>query len=324
VLGTFAQYARTPREPTEDELRVLDDARDVASVAIQLAQTEASLRAVSEQLQSAQRLEAVGRLAGGIAHDFNNLLTVVGGNLTSRSPTHPPASPQREALEEALGATSGRRRWRGSCSRSAVANRSRRRCSTWWSRCRRCWPTGGAARRRHHARVRALATSPCLVRIDRSHLALALQALLANAREAMPNGGRVTISVADDAAGATGVSNARSRGGAVGARHRSRHGRGHASSGVRAALLHQAIRAGPGARAAHRACDRDTPRRRCRDRECAGRRLHGARGAAVACAEGPLVRHPRRAQRVRPLCWCCAYGGPGTSCWWKTRIRCGG
>lgn len=56
-------------------------------------------RKVAMQLQQAQRMETVGQLSGGIAHDFNNLLTVVIGNADNLIEAAPPDSDLYEGLD---------------------------------------------------------------------------------------------------------------------------------------------------------------------------------------------------------------------------------
>jgi signal transduction histidine kinase/ActR/RegA family two-component response regulator len=65
---------------------------------------DAERAALEAQLRQAQKMEGIGLLAGGIAHDFNNILTVIRGNATLALAALPPEEGPREDLAQIVEA----------------------------------------------------------------------------------------------------------------------------------------------------------------------------------------------------------------------------
>ncbi len=71
----YLEYRSTLVTPKEGEPYISGTGRDVTERML----AEREMRRLQRQLQQAQKMEATGTLAGGVAHDFNNILQAMGG-----------------------------------------------------------------------------------------------------------------------------------------------------------------------------------------------------------------------------------------------------
>jgi two-component system, cell cycle sensor histidine kinase and response regulator CckA len=173
---------------------IVINARDVT----ERQQAEQALRERDEELRQAQKMEAIGRLAGGVAHDFNNLLTVINGysefllnGLEVSDRRHAYAQSIRDAGEHAADLTRqllafGRKQ----LLRPAVLNLNTVVVDT-----------ERILRRLIGEDIELVCVlDPAAggVKADANQVHQVLMNLCANARDAMPHGGTVTIATANE------------------------------------------------------------------------------------------------------------------------------
>jgi PAS domain S-box-containing protein len=158
-------------------------------------------RSLAEQLHQSQKMEAVGRLAGGIAHDFNNLLTAITGFA------------EMLLLDDSLDHEG--REWVTEIRKSIDRGAGLVRQLLAFSRKQVLQPRtfdlnemiGGTEKMLARLigedvrLVLALGTIPCPIRADLGQIELAVVNLAVNARDAMPDGGTLTIATAIDVEG---------------------------------------------------------------------------------------------------------------------------
>lgn len=195
ILTTVAAMTSTKLELLEEAERSVRRYHDLVESHHHLTLEINSRKALEAQLFEARKLEAIGRLSGGFAHDFNNMLTVIAGNLELLDEV---LSPRSSEVGECLTAAATASKKGASVIRSMLAFSQRAHLAPEvvhlgalikgtldWSKqllpetitiqlqvAEDAWPT----------------------KVDQDAAENALLNLIVNARDAMENGGHLTLS----------------------------------------------------------------------------------------------------------------------------------
>jgi signal transduction histidine kinase len=192
-FGILATFSTTRRAFSNDDVYFLEAVANVLGAAMDRQQAQAALQDREEQLRQAQKMEAVGMLAGGVAHDFNNLLSAIIGFSELVLMRMSPEDPLRQYIEEVARAGD-----RAAALTGQLLTFARRQVlrpesldvnlvlSDLEQLLRRVIGEDVDL-------AILLSTQPVRVKADRGQIEQVIINLVVNARDAMPQGGQLTI-----------------------------------------------------------------------------------------------------------------------------------
>jgi PAS domain S-box-containing protein len=197
---TDARFLRTDGSPIDVDAVASMVTFGGRQAVLVLARDVSERKALLRQLMQSQKMDSLGAMAGAVAHDFNNLLTTILGfaGLLKRSPNMDAEERENLALiEDAARHAADLTGRLLSFSRGGLARFGRVDLRTVAE------DTLQLAEPTMHAKIavsRSLPPTPVLVEGDAGQLQQALTNIVLNARDAMPEGGSIHVSLAIEGA----------------------------------------------------------------------------------------------------------------------------